>query len=183
MKNLTRISAALKICSMVCLAALPLSEAGYWITDGYPFLQGTGFAVDPLPQFGSHPLQWGDLTEVQKLLGFASNLLPLVFSMAALYCLFQVFSAFERLELFAKSNATLLKKAGWSLVLGQLVFPLHTVLLSLSLTYRNPVGTRNITVAFGSHQAAILLIGMAVLLVAGIMEQAASLHEEQQGTV
>jgi len=76
-----------------------------------------------------------------------------------------------------------LKRAGWALVWGQLVEPVHEALLSLALTYNNAPGERLISVGFGSHQLTLLTIGLAVLLLSWILAEAAKMHEEQAATI
>ena len=182
MKKIVRVSRLLKWGAIAICCILPLTEAGYWITNGYPFLESF-FQPDPLPSFGSMPIGWNTLNEVQKLLGFVINLLPLAFSMASLIYLSQLFAAFERLELFAKRNVKILKLTGWALVWGQITYPIYIALLSLALTYRNPVGERNLSISFGTHQIEILAIGLSILLVSWVFEEAVKMDEEQAGTI
>lgn len=181
MKKIVHLSCLLKWSALVLCAALPLMEAGYWITNGYPFL--APFFQWNLPTFGEKPIVWVQLNEAQKLLGFLATLIPLAFSMISLGYLAQLFSAFERLELFEKKNVQILKRAGWALVWGQILYPLHLACLSLALTYRNPVGERNLTIALGSHQFEILAIGLSILLASWVFEEAVKLQEEQKATV
>lgn len=182
MKKIIHVSRILKWSAVAIAAALPIAEAGYWITKGYPFLEPF-FQCEALPVFGDHPVTWATLNEMQKFLGFLSNLLPIGFSMAALIYLAQLFGAFERLSFFERGNVQILKKAGWALVWGQIFFPVHMACLSLTLTYCNPVGKRSVMIAWGSHQFAILAIGLAILLASWIFEEAVKLREEQEATI
>ncbi len=182
MRKIIHVSRLLKWTVIAICLALPLIEAGYWITNGYPFLKPIFHPAD-LPKFGTRVIGWTDLNEVQKLLGFLINLLPLAFSMAALIYLSQLFGAFERLKLFEKKNVQILKRAGWTLVWGQIIYPLYIAGLSLALTYRNPIGQRNISIGIGPHQIEILAIGLSILLASWIFEEAAKIQEEQAGTV
>ena len=182
MKKIVIVSRFLKWSAIALCAALPLLEAGYWLTNGYPFA-ASFFKVDTLPVFGDIPVGWSDLTGMQKLLGFLANLLPIAFSMAALAYLAKLFGAFENGVLFEKANAAILKKAGWSLVWGQAAFLIYGACISLILTCRNPIGHRNITIFMGSHQFAMLAIGLTILLVSWILDEAAKMHEEQAATI
>ncbi|OGN64604.1 MAG: hypothetical protein A3E80_04780 [Chlamydiae bacterium RIFCSPHIGHO2_12_FULL_49_9] len=182
MKKIVRISRLLKWASLSACCALPLIEAGYWITNGYPFLEPF-FHSDMLPTFGGVSLGWAGLNETQKLLCFLINMVPTAFYMISLGCLSQLFAAFERLEFFEKSNVQTLKRAGWALVWGQIAHPLYTMCLSLALTYRNPVGERMISIALGSDQVKILAIGLSILLVSWVFEEAVKIQEEQTGTI
>jgi hypothetical protein len=182
MNKIALVSRCLKWAAIGSIGMLPILEAGYWITNGYPFL--TPFlSISSLPVFGDVPVGWADLTDVQKLLGFIANLVPLSFSIAALGCLAKLFSAFEQLRLFERRNADLLKKTGGLLVLGQLAHLVYTGCFSLILTYRNPVGHRNMTLSMGLHELDMLLLGIIVLLVSWIYAEAIKMHEEQEATV
>ncbi len=182
MKKIVRVSRLLKWIALIFCCGLPLEEAGYWITNGYAFLEPF-FHSEALPVFGTYPIGWDSLNELQRGLGFLINMIPLAFSMASLLYLSQLFAAFEGLELFEKKNVQILKKAGWALVWGQIVYPIYIAFLSLVLTYRNPVGQRNISLALGSHQLEILAIGLSILLVSWVFEEAVKIHEEQEGTI
>jgi hypothetical protein len=182
MRKIVIASRFLKWSSIGLMVLLPLIEAGYWITSGYPFLP-IELHAEPLPLFGDMPVGWGDLTENQKLLGFLANLLPIIFSMIALGNLAKLFHSFEHAKLFNRVNSMILKNIGWALVWGQVAEVLHTGLLSLILTYRLPVGHRNLTIAIGSHQLGLLAIGLFVLLISWMWVEAAKLQEENEGTV
>ncbi|MBX7067373.1 MAG: DUF2975 domain-containing protein [Parachlamydiales bacterium] len=182
MRKIARVSCLLKWIAIGFCSILPLVEAGYWMTNGYPFLEPF-FKMGALPSYGTKLLAWSDLNELQKFLAFLVNLIPLSFSMASLAFLSRLFAAFEKLDLFAKGNVQLLKRAGWALVWGQICYPFYIALQSLTLTFRNPVGERNISVAIGSNQFEILAIGLSILVASWVFEEAVKIHEEQQGTV
>lgn len=181
MKKITRLSRILKLTAILACITLPLSEAGYWITSGYPFLDPF-FKTTPLPSFGT-TMHWQELTSLQRFLGFLISMIPLAFSMASLAYLSKLFGSFERLSLFEKENTKILQKAGWALVLGQIVYPFYMAALSITLTYRNPVGQRNISIGFGGAQLEILAIGLSILLVSWIFGEAVKLQEEQAAVV
>jgi hypothetical protein len=181
--KIMKISCLLKWSALLLCAALPLMEAGYWITNGYPFLSPFFSFNEALWGMGEHAITWAKINDMQKFLGFLIDLIPMVFSIAALFYLSQVFAAFQRKELFEKKNVQILKKAGWALVWGQIVYPFHSAALSLAMTYRNPVGERQIAVGFGSDQFKILAIGLSILLISWVFEEAVKLREEQEGVV
>lgn len=179
MKKVIRLSRLLKWCALLVCVALPLIEAGYWITSGYSFLQSY-FAIESVYPI---KIEWSTLKDIQKFLGFLISLMPLIFSMMALFYLSRLFRAFEKLEFFDHKNTKILKKAGLSLVWGQIVFPFHTAFLSLALSYQNPIGKRNISISLGSDQFEILAIGLSILLASWVFGEAVKLQEDQQATV
>jgi len=182
MTKIVHTSRILKYAALSLCIALPILEAGYWITHGYPFL-APFFQFTPLPHYNAIAPTFANLTAAQTFLCFLINLIPVAFSMAALLYLAQIFGAFQRMQLFDALNAVRLKRAGWALVWGQLVEPVHEALLSLALTYNNAPGERLISVGFGSHQLTLLTIGLAVLLLSWILAEAAKMHEEQAATI
>jgi hypothetical protein len=182
MKNIVRVSRILKWFVIALCIGLPIIEAGYWISNGYPFLAAL-FPFDQLPVFNDIPVSWEKLTGVQKLLGFLANLLPLGFSILSLAYLAQIFQAFQRLEIFEQKNVFLLKKSAKYLLIAQLVFPIYMGCISLILTFYNPVGKRTISVAFGSHQLEKVAMALAIFLIAWILKEGCKLREENMGIV
>ena len=182
MKRVHSMSCFLKWSALAICLALPLIEAGYWITNGYPFLQPF-FKPQELVSFGNQPTSWASLDDLQKFLGFLVNLIPMGFYMLALAFLAKVFYGFEQGKIFERENMVLLKRTGWMLIWGQITYPLYFALLSLTLTYKNPVGERMISVAIGWKQIELLLIGLVIVLTAWIFKGAVQLQEEQEGTV
>jgi hypothetical protein len=182
MQKIVHVSCLLKWCAIGVAIALPIIEAGYWITCGYPFLASC-FQFQALPSFGAHPITWDSLDALQRFLGFAINLIPLMFSVFSLYCLARLFAAFENMALFERENVKILNRAGKALVYGQLIHPIYTIFLSLALTFRNPIGERNISITLGSHQFEILVIGLSILLASWVFQEAVFLQEEQETTI
>lgn len=182
MRKIIRASRFLKWATFIFCIALPLIEAGFWITKGYPFLKSI-WSFGALPMFNGRPVTWAGLNDLQRFLGFIINMIPTAFSMASLIFLMQLFISFERLDIFAKRNVNILRKAGWALLLGQIFYPVYMALYSLALTFCNPVGQRNISIAFGGDQLKVTLIAIGILLVSWIFAEAVKLYQEQEGTV
>jgi len=182
MKSIIRVSRILKWVSVGLCLGLPIVEAGYWISSGYPFLEPY-FSFAQLPVFNEIPVQWANLTDIQKLLGFLSNLLPLSFTVLSVGYLAQLFQSFQRLELFEEKNAFLLKKSARALLIGQLIYPIHTGFLSLILTFYNPVGKRMCAIAIGSEQLKMIVLALAIFLISWLLKEGCTLQEENRGIV
>lgn len=182
MNKIVSLSRILKYSALGLALALPICEAGYWMSSGYSFLEPL-FQAGALPVFSEWPVTWKDLTGGQKFLGFLSNLITLVFSMTSLVFLAKVFSSMEKMRLFEKENALYVRKAGWSLLWGLFLHPISVACLSASLTYRNPVGERVISITIDMHELTMLAVGLTLLLLSWILEEAAAMNEEQQATV
>lgn len=182
MKQIVRASLILKWTATFLAISLPIMEAGYWISNGYPFLLPY-FDFTKLPAFGEIPIVWENLTGLQKLLGFAANLFPLTFTVFSLAYLSQIFRNFQHLEIFEEKNAVLLKKSAKALLFGQLVAPLHQGILSLALTFYNPVGKRMITLSFGTEQLKMIAVALAIFLISWVLREGCRLQEETRGIV
>lgn len=181
MKKIIPISRFLKITMISIAIMLPFVEAGYWITNGYPFLPSI-FSVTPLPLFGKQ-IVWNNLSYGQKFVGFLVNMLNISLSMSALFYLSKLFKSFEKLAFFEKNNVDILRKAAWILIFQQIGYPIYTAILSITLTFNNPVGERNLTIGWGSKQFELLAVGLALWVISWIFDKAKKLQEEQNMTV
>jgi len=72
MRKIVRTSCFLKWVVIGACIALPLLEAGFWITDGYPF--AGSYLSGSLPSFDGRAVTWTDLNVLQKFLGFLINI-------------------------------------------------------------------------------------------------------------
>ncbi len=182
MKKVVLVARILKWAAVALCLGLPVVDAGYWISEGYPFLAGW-FSLQPLPEYGEIPIGWSNLTGVQKLLGFLTDLIPTAFSVIALAYLAMIFQSFERLEFFDQKNVGLLKKSAMALLIGQLIYPIHVGFMSLILTFYNPVGKRAIYLGFGSDQLKMVAVALAIFLISWILKEGCKLQEESEGIV
>lgn len=183
-KKISRLSKILKWATLMVMCGLPIFDAGYWITSGYPFLE-PWYQIKMLPTFTdvSTPA-FHDMSSLNKFCGFLATLIPTGVSMIALGFLAKLFHLYEQLEIFSRENVKCLRRLGFTLLIGQAVYSLiYFPLISLALTISNPPGHRTVNIAFSDQQLALAAIGLAIILISWIMEEGRKLQEEQAATV
>lgn len=181
--KITILSRVLKIVFFIAACLLPVIEAGYWITEGYPFLK-PWIEWDIWPKINNLPIKpISEISPLIKFFGFLITLIPTAFNIGAFIFLAKLFSSFEKLQIFSEQSVKCLRKLGFCILLNQLVYPVYEALLSLNLTITNPPGQRMITVGFGTHQLNLLVIGACIILISWVMEEGRKLHEDQAGTI
>ncbi len=182
-KKIETLSRILKVLFLGLACALPIVNAGGWITDGYMFLQ-PWIHWEVLPQLSEASIPaFGQLSVQAKLLGFLISLIPVGFKTAALLFLMKLFGLFEKREFFSKESVLYIRKLGFCLLFGQLVYPFYMGMMTLALTMNNPPGMRNITVGFEGEQASLTIVALIVILVSWIMNEGRKLQEESEATI
>ncbi len=182
-QKITSLSRLLKITFLIAACALPLLDAGFWITNGYPFLKPF-FSWDIIPQFDNQAQITPDqLSPLIKFLGFLLSLVPTSIYVIALAFLVKLFKHFENFEIFTEESVKCIRKLGFCILLNQLLYPVYIALYSLTLTITNPPGQRMIAVAFGGQQLSLLVIGCTIILISWIMEEGCKLKEDQAATI
>ncbi|HEY2811656.1 MAG TPA: DUF2975 domain-containing protein [Rhabdochlamydiaceae bacterium] len=181
--KIQRLSRIFKIVFLICAFALPVIDAGFWITNGYPFLK-PWMRWDPFYHFDNLPIKpLPEMDVLIKFFGFLISLLPASLNICAFILLAKLFHCYEQLEIFSRSTVLILRKLGICILLNQLLFPFYVAIFSLALTITNPPGFRNISVAFGPEQVNLLIIGSLIILVSWIMDEGRKLQEEQASTI
>jgi len=176
-------SRVLKILFIIAAIGLPLLDAGFWITNGYPFLEPC-IAWQAIPSIESaHIPPLARMDSTIKLLGFLISLIPTTFNSYAFLLLARLFAKFERMEFFSQSSVKCIHNIGFCLLLNQLIYPVYIGMMSLALTFTNPPGMRNISIAFGSPQLHLTVIALAILLVSWVMEEGRKIHDEHTATI
>lgn len=181
-KKISRLSRILKWATLIVLCGMPIFNAGYWITSGYPFLE-PWYQINIVPKFSLMP-SLADMSALNKFCGFLVTLIPTGVSMIALGFLAKLFRLYEQLEIFSRENVQCLRRLGFTLLIGQAVYSfVYFPLISLALTISNPPGQRHISITVGDQQLAMAAIGLAIILISWIMEEGRKLQEEQAATV
>jgi len=181
-KKIKRLSSILRYAALVLMCLLPIANAGFWITDGYPFFGGIEWNMIPKITEVAIPAI-ADMTPTMKFFGFLANLIPTGIAMVALGYLAKLFRLYEELEIFSERSVQCIRHLGYLLLLGQLLHPIYSALITLTVTISNPVGQRLIAIAFGTEEMKIVAIALIVILISWIMDIGRKLQEEQAATV
>ena len=114
-----------------------------------------------------------------RMLGLAVSLVPTSILMYATMQLSKLFRLYERGDIFARDNVRQYRSLGWSLIaLGIAKFLNHTA-LSIVLTIHRPAGQRMLSIGINSDDVFLALIGMVVLTISWVMDEARKIEEEQ----
>jgi hypothetical protein len=182
-RKIQRLSRVLKFIFLVAACSLPILNAGFWITNGYSFLK-PWMNWDLIPKIDGaviKPLE--EMDNVIKLFAFLVSLIPTSINVFIFVLLAKLFRSFESLEIFSGQNVKYLRKIGGCIFLNQLLYPVYFGLLSLTLTISNPPGFRMISMAFGTQQVTLLIVGAMIMLISWIVEEGRILREEQAATI
>lgn len=183
-QKIRRISRLLKIAFIFSSCALPLLNAGFWITDGYPFLKPwLEWNLLPYVDDSVLPMSITSLSPHIKFLSFLVTMIPTALNMAAFLFLARLFKSYEQLEIFSVNAVQCVKRVGICILCNQLVYPIYFALLTLVLTISNPPGSRIIATAIELEQITMGAVGVIILLISWVMEKGRELQEEQAGTI
>lgn len=183
-QKIKRASRILRYLTIFYLCLIPTLTAIFWICNGEPIHPALQIRLWPegfLANAFLTPVSM--LSTSTKILAFLVCLIPNVFTVLALYFLANLFRLFEGMEFFSQHSVGALRRIGFSLLAGQLTFPIYTALLSLTLTISNPPGQRVIAAHFGAAEFNWTALAIVIIVISWIMDEGRKLQEEQAATV
>ncbi|WP_156176711.1 hypothetical protein [Kiloniella spongiae] len=128
-----------------------------------------------------------NVTMNNRLFGGLISTIHLMILSVGLMAVGRIFSQINRGEWHLPSFSKSLKRFGLSLVVFTLLIPVVQALMSLALTYNNPVGQRMITLDVDASTAPIafvlLLVGALLTLMASVMMRAGEIAEDYEKIV
>ncbi len=147
----------------------PVMVAIFWLYVGDNSVLGRQLPVELDP----------DLPDRAKLWGFAVSMLPGLVVMYILAQLSRLFRLYEQGIFFSRANVAIFQRLGWSILAWACADFLQTVGLGLVLTLHRAAGQRLLVISLSSDQALMALMGLVVVTVSRVMDQARKLEEEQ----
>ncbi len=178
MNKIKKMSAIFKFLFYGLLIAYPILVILYWIAP-LSFIN-TGVTLG-IPM-GTKILH--TLSGTEKLLGFLISLIPNLITIAIIYCLARLFSAYEQGKIFVLTSTRYLKRAGILMLVNNLIAPLLIQpLVQGDITSHNPAGQRYIDISLTSQDLYIIFVSLLIILISWIMAEACKIHAEQQLTV
>ncbi|ACD30873.1 DUF2975 domain-containing protein [Francisella tularensis] len=178
MQNLQKTSKFYKIVFKIIFILIVISVPCFWAfaqQDYIPSIIDTAqLYIDEI----SHPLSLDT-----RIIGFLVSLIPVSVILYILALLIKLFANYERLEVFSYEVVSIYKRLGWGLVyyfIAQIIFE---PLISLTLSYHNPVGERFFSLSIDTNEIVALLCGGVIITISKVMQKAHEIAEENDLTI
>jgi hypothetical protein len=175
MDNSQRITIAGKRLKNVCsglIIILPLTCALFWIF--FNQINQKGIPV-PLPVLVTH-----DLPILTRSLAFLAELIPLCTILYGLFRLRALFILYQNGMIFTAKNVSCFRSLGRTLIAWMICDVIRNSLLSMILTMNNPPGKRSITVGLNSADFTGIFVGIVIITIAWVMDEARKIQEDQE---
>ncbi len=172
MEEMERIRKASRRLGMVFKLAVPLTPcivALFWLLVEHNRLmqQQLPVVLDP------------NLPGMAKVWGFVVSMVPGAVLMYILVQLSRLFRHYEQGHFFTRANVAIFHRLGWSVLAWAAGDFLHITGLGIVLTLHRPAGQRLLVVNITSDQVLVVLIGLVVLTISWVMDEARKIEEEQ----
>ncbi len=174
MNNIKRLSERMQVLFETLLILAPLAVIAYWTF--FEFFDLIGFSYF----FQQQPLT---INFKSKVLAIVVMSIPTSIVMYGLFKLKKLFSNYAANQIFTQENVLIYRKLGISLFALVVADILMEPLLSLALSFQNPVGSRFITFGFGLTEIITLIIGFIVMMISFVMHKAYELELEVKHTI
>jgi len=127
---------------------------------------------------------WGDLANALASEGFnvllilgSAELLP---SLLIYFSLFKLFGLYQQGLVFTSANIECIRNIGTVLLAWLVLKLLYPVVVVLVLRFSGASDSLALYMSLGSDDLRLLLIGLVIYVIAWIMNEATSLHQEQE---
>ena len=158
----------------VLIVSIPIFTVLFWLFFNYLPI---GLTMG-LPVIGSNALS---LTGIS--LAILVSVIPVSVAVYGLNILKELFELYENAIVFSSRNVKCFRRLGYTLILWVFSNMVFVTLISVVLTYNNPIGERLIVAQFGTSDLATIIMGAIVVLVSWVMLEASKLETEQAYTV
>jgi hypothetical protein len=128
----------------------------------------------PLPVRVDH-----DLPALTRFLAYLCDLLPLGVIIYALMRLKTLFMLYERGYIFTEENVQCFRSLGRALIVWVGCDIVNRTLLGIVLTLDNPPGKRMLVIGLDGGDCTGTFVGIAVLIISWVMDEARKMQEEQ----
>jgi len=174
LKRIKSLSTKLRYILTFLLFFLPFITLMYWLF----------FNSWPLSLREIAPIPMGKALSFQeKGIGLVVSVLPLMLEISAILTLTKLFHLYEKGLIFTADNVQCFRKLGKILILWFIAYPLYTAILSVALTFRNPPGERMLSISLDSADITALIVGIMLMVISWVMDEARMLEEEVTHTI
>jgi hypothetical protein len=179
--KVVRVLVALFIIMQVSVFSLLLflgenNVGGYQVSENFTFITSAA-NVD----FSG---SWSDLAQALTNEGFNSLLIlggaELIPSLLIYFSLFKLFGLYQRGLVFTSKNIQCIKNIGTILLAWVALKLFYPVVVTLVLRFSGASDTLSLYMSLGSDELRYLLIGLVIYVIAWVMNEATSLHQEQE---
>ncbi len=174
MENTQRITAVSRKLRLICIGlivCLPVLCAVFWA------LFNRIYAIAPmipLPVRVNH-----DISAINRALAFLCDLVPLSAIIYALFKLKNLFLLYEKGHIFTGQNVDCYRGLGRILMVWVACDIVNRTLLGIVLTLDNPPGKRLLVIGFDGGDLTGIFVGVSVLIISWVMDEARKMEEEQ----
>lgn len=128
-------------------------------------------------------MQRVDFSFAHRVIVLLIEALPLSVTVLIYHHLSKLFGLYERGFLFEQANIRLIKKIGILMIAGEGIALFFQPMMSVALTFNNPVGERVISIALGATNATTLVTGFIILVASWVVQEAHQLSADAQLTI
>ncbi len=170
-QRITNVSRKLKMVCIGLIVCLPVLCAVFWVFFNRIYAMAP---MIPLPVRVDH-----DISSLNRSLAFLCDLLPLAALIFALLKLKNLFSLYERGCIFTERNVDCYRALGRTLMVWVACDIVNRTLLGVVLTLDNPPGKRLLVIGLDGGDFTGIFVGVAVLIISWVMDEARKMQEEQ----
>ncbi len=174
MDNAQRIISVSRKLRLICtglIVGLPLLYAVFWI-----FFN----EIRPHAPMVILPVRVDrEISDFCRLLGFLVDMIPLAAAIYGLLKLRDLFQLYGNGLIFTEENVNCLRSLGRTLLVWVACDILRYALLSIVLTLGSPPGKGLLVVGINSGDLTGVFVGIVVLIISWVMDEARKLEEEQ----
>lgn len=178
MNKIKSISMKLRITFQVAFIVIPVVNILVWMFyDQLP----QEISITLLPY--SLNLSQININMFTKTLACLASMLQVSIILYALRLLIKLFRNYEQHQIFSSINVKYYRRLGYAVFSWVICNKVVEALISLILTFQNPIGHRMIAVRFTGGDLVALAMGALIILIAWIMHEGQQLQEEQALTI
>ncbi|API86710.1 DUF2975 domain-containing protein [Francisella uliginis] len=124
-----------------------------------------------------------ELSLTTRIFALFVSLIPTLAVLNILELLIRLFTCYENLEVFSSKVVSIYKSLGHALVYWFIAKLIYSPLITLTLSYNNPVGERFIAINIDILNILALITGAIVITIASVMQKAKEISEENDLTI
>jgi hypothetical protein len=178
MENTKRIAVASRRLRRICIGmivVMPIASAFFWAF----FNQIYSSSSVPTSMISLPVPITEDLDGLTRLLAFLTELIPLTALIFGLRKLGELFRLYENGYIFTKKNVSCFRSLGRILIIWVICDVVKSPILSMVLTMDKPPGQHVITIGFYSADFIAIFVGIIILIIAWVMDEARLIKEDQ----